>query len=58
MKACRYFPERRCFRESCSIYDCKSGLVFVCPLHPNKSGFFTPKKVRSDLCVSVLLRRS
>lgn len=32
MKACKYHPEKRCYRSSCSVFDCVSGNVSVCPL--------------------------
>jgi hypothetical protein len=44
-KMCRYYPAKRCYHDSCSVFDCASGLVTVCGLHPYPSGFFAHKKV-------------
>lgn len=32
MKFCKFFPDRRCWHHSCSIFDGNSGSVSVCPL--------------------------
>jgi len=45
VKMCRYHPNLRCFRSSCSVFDFFSGLVSVCRLHGNPNGFFMKRKV-------------
>lgn len=47
MKVCIYYPSRRCSIKSCSIFNCASGNVECCVVHPNPMGFFMrPKVVR------------
>lgn len=45
MKICKYDSNKRCYHSSCSLFDCASGSVSVCPLHPNGYGFFMRRKV-------------
>ena len=33
MKFCRFYPERRCYHSSCSIFSSVSGNVSVCGLY-------------------------
>lgn len=46
MRYCVYYPSKRCYRSSCSVFDRRSGNVFVCPFHPNPSGFFLRRRVK------------
>ncbi len=45
VKRCRYHPSKCCHHPSCDIFDCRSGMVFACPLLPNRHGRFTRRKV-------------
>ena len=56
-KSCRFYPERRCYRSSCSVFDSVSGSVGVCSLHPNKDGLLMRRKIRPS-CVSIFSRSS
>ena len=42
---CKYRPDSRCYHLCCSLFDCCSGDVGVCPLHLNPFGFMMPRKV-------------
>jgi len=44
MKVCEFFSDKLCYHSSCSIFDFVSGNVFVCPPHPNPSGFALRRK--------------
>jgi len=41
---CRFYPDKRCFHSSCSIFDCVSGNIFVCPLFRG-GDMFTLRKI-------------
>lgn len=45
VKLCRYDSSKRCYHLTCSLFDCASGCVSVCPLHPYPSGLLMRKKV-------------
>jgi hypothetical protein len=52
MKFCKYRLGRRCFRSCCSVFDCSTGDVGVCPLHGDPSGLLTPR-LRKPVLVSI-----
>lgn len=56
VKYCHFYPERRCYRSSCSTFDSASGSVGVCGLHPNPDGFLLRRKVGHSR-VSIFARR-
>lgn len=43
MRKCRYDPDKRCYRSSCSFFDCSSGNVSVCPLFRGGDMFVSRK---------------
>lgn len=48
MKMCKYFPDKRCYHSSCSIFNPVSGKVVLCSLFRGGDRF-TPRKVASIL---------
>lgn len=49
----KYRPEKRCYSSTCSVFDCSSGSISACPVHPNPRGFFMCRRaVRS--CLSLI----
>jgi hypothetical protein len=38
---CKYHPDKRCYYSGhCGIFDCATGSIGCCGLHPNPSGRF------------------
>lgn len=46
MKYCVYHKEKRCYHSACSIFDRRSGNVFVCRFHPNPNGILMRRRVK------------
>ena len=44
VKRCRW-SGKRCYFSNCSIFDCHSCDVGICPFHGNPFGFMMPHKV-------------
>lgn len=53
MRVCKFDAHISCWHTSCSVFNCCSGSVFVCPLHPNPSGFFMRRRAMG-FCLSLI----
>lgn len=47
-RMCKYLPNRRCYRSTCSTYDGLSNRVILCPLFRG-GDFHAPRVVEHDL---------
>lgn len=47
-KMCKYYPSKRCYHSSCSIFNPLSGKVILCPLFRG-GDFHAPRRVVVDL---------
>ena len=56
VKYCFFKPEKRCFHNSCSIFDHVSGNISLCPLYSG-NGCFSERKSKVDLG-SIFSKRS